>query len=62
MTNFIDWEKNAIEVEDKVDMPQEIDSDDEFPIDPRLIIKTKKGENINIFIFLKYLSNILIRV
>lgn len=49
-------------MEDEADMPQEIDSDDEFPVDPRLIIETKKGENVSISIFPKYLSSILIRV
>lgn len=62
VTNFMDQKKSAIEVEDKADMPQEIDSDDKFPVDPRLIIETKKRENISISIFLKYLSSILIRV
>lgn len=62
VTNFMDRGKSAIEVEDEADMPQEIDSDDEFPVDPRLIIETKKGENVCISIFLKYLSSILIRV
>ena len=58
--NFMDRGQNAIEVEDEADMPQEIDSDDEFPLDPRLITETNIGKNVSISIFLKYLLSILI--
>lgn len=44
VTNFMDRGQNAIEVEDEADMPQEIDSDDEFPVDPRLITETNTGK------------------
>lgn len=62
VTNFMDRGKSAIGVKYEVDMSQEVDSDNEFLVDPRLIIKTTKGENLNISISLKYLSSILIRV
>ena len=47
-------------MEDEADRPQEIDSDDEFLVDPRLITETKTGKNVSISIFLKYLLSILI--
>ncbi len=40
-------------------MSQEIDSDDEFPVDPKLITETKIDKNVSIPIFLKYLLSIL---
>ena len=58
--NFLNGEQNVIEVGDEADVPQEIDNDDEFPVDPRLITKTKTSKNLNISIFLKYLLSILI--
>ncbi len=60
LINFMDRGQNAIEVEDEVDMPQGIDSDDKFLVDPRLITETKTGKNVSISIFLKYLLSILI--
>lgn len=58
----MDRGQNAIEVEDEADMPQEIESDDEFPVDPRLITETKTGKNVSISIFLKYPLIILIKI
>ena len=58
MINFMDRGQNAIEVEDEADMPQEIDSDDKFLVDARLITETKTGKNVSISIFLKYLLSI----
>ena len=57
--NFMDQRQNAIEVKNEVNMPQEIGSDDEFPVNPRLVTETKTGQNVSISIFLKYLLNIL---
>ena len=52
--NFIDRGQNATEVGDEADMPQEIDSDDGFPVDPRLITETKTVKNVSISI--KYIN------
>ncbi len=45
--NFRNWGQNAIEVEDKAGISQEINSNDEFLADSKLIAKTKREKNVS---------------
>lgn len=63
VTNFMDRGQNPVEIEDEGDIPvQGIDSDDEFPVDPRLITEAqKKGKDVSLFSLLRCLLNISIK-
>lgn len=51
--NFRDERQSVIKVKDQADILLELNSKDEFLVNLILFIKTKKGRNINISIFLK---------
>lgn len=57
--NLINQGQNTMEIRDKKETPHNIDGDDKFLVNLRLIMVTKKSDsNISIFIeiFMKYIN------